>query len=999
MRRIADLVLLVALIPLRGQAQGREIPLSKWQHSSWTGDAGPPATVGDGMWQSSDGYLWIGTSHGLLRFDGVRFALIDSTVVPELGPGASTAEFWANNVDRSGVLWVSGSNGRLLSYRDGRFTVVANADTGDGGPYGDDRDGRLWLVNGRLVTVKDGKFVPVPLPKGVPDSDFAGLESDTGSGHWLGTDHHGLYHIVGDSVEHFGRGRLRLLLQSADGALWTVGDDPPGIRRYADGKWATVPDPVTGAEFYARSATEAPDGSVWIPQNYGGALRWHHGIMERFGVEEGLSSPVVRNFLVSNEGVAWVATDLGLDRLRPAPFAIVGSRDGLPGPQVVSYEFERSGAIWNSSASTHTLYLHDDGMIRGKSGPIRTTAYPFQVKNPVDVLAGSRRGGIWVDLWTGVGYFDHGRIEQRFGAESGVPRKQTGRAVEGSDGTLWMDFMYGDGFGRLRDGRYRSIELPGGSRIRGFVADGEGRLWVGLSRERFVVAYQGDSIVRKVMLPGPNPSPVQSLAFEKGDTLWAASRQGAYRIAGGRAVAVPLPSLQAMLDEGVKIEVGQGFLWLANEIGIARIPLSDLHAAADGKTAPVAVTRFDALDGLPQPRAAAFINSPIRIAPDGRVWISTPAGLAVASGNEPSHNPIPPRPAIEELSVGGVRFPLANGVTIAPNVERIAIHFSAPGLGLPERMRVEYRLDGADHEWQDGAPPRVATYSQLQPGRYRFRVRAWNEDGIPSRQEATLDFRVLAAWYQQWWFYGLIVAAIAGATTWLAIAVQHRRNRRTAVAAEARFEAVLAERARLARELHDTLLQGFTGVTLQVDGVRASLAKEDSPLADELFQILGRADQTLREAREMVWEIREPGVTDTSLGDALAKANGELPNPDHVEIQHVVNGGARPVAPAVGVAVLRIGREATINALRHAKARHILVQLTYEPRRVLLEIRDDGCGADPAVFDLASASGHWGIAGMRERARGVGGTLTITTAPQAGMRIVVALPAEAIGEA
>jgi signal transduction histidine kinase len=504
----------------------------------------------------------------------------------------------------------------------------------------------------------------------------------------------------------------------------------------------------------------------------------------------------------------------------------------------------------------------------------------------------------------------------------------------------------------------------------------------------------GDSIVAKIALPGPDSVSVSSMILEGGDTLWAASTRALYRIANRRAVEIRAPGLTNILEGSPALAIARGQLWMAGTTGIARIPLSELHRAADGHPTALHPLVFGPLDGLPDGRTSELTVFPIRTARDGRVWILTDAGLAVADPSTRSVNRIPPLVHIEEVSIAGVTRAISDGGTIAPDPGRVAIRFTSPSLGLPERVRVEYRLDGVDKDWIEGKPPRVAEYSQLRPGRYRFRVRAWNEDGVQSVGEATLGFRVLPEWYQAWWFFGLCILGVAAMSGGVVVAAQSRRTRRIAKDAQARFDAVLAERARMARELHDTLLQGFTGITLQLDGVRDALRAQSQPLEHELSQILQRADRTLREAREMVWDIRQPRSDADDLGETLRALTKEFVAT--VEWRYVIDGPSRQLPPVVVTTILRIGKEAIVNALTHADPKSILLHLTYEPRRVLLEICDDGRGVDLAVFDSAASRGHWGVAGMRERAQAAGGTLLLTSSPIDGTCVCLSLPAEPI---
>lgn len=483
-----------------------------------------------------------------------------------------------------------------------------------------------------------------------------------------------------------------------------------------------------------------------------------------------------------------------------------------------------------------------------------------------------------------------------------------------------------------------------------------------------------------------------SFTPENADTLWIIGIGELYRVANGRVHAVRIPGVADILAGYAFGAVARDQLWLASPVGIARIPLAQLHAAADGRADAITAVRFDALDGFAVPRARSG-NSMLHVSPDGRAWIDTPMGLVTEMAAPALRNAVAPSAMIEELVVGNTPVAFGGALTIPPHAARIAIRFTAPDLGLAERMRIEYRLDGADDEWITSTPPRVAVYGALRAGSYRFRVRAWNEDGVPSAREATLEFRVLAAWYERWWFLTLVAVGVLGATTCAALLMQRERSRRVAAATATRYEAVLEERSRLARELHDTLLQGFTGITLKIDGVRNRLEEQANPIAEDLSRVLQLADRSLREARDMVWEIREPAALDVDIGRRMEEAHGALANPDAVEIHHVVVGAARPLPPTVTAALLRIGREATSNALRHAQARRIVVQLTYEPQRVSLEVADDGRGADPELLAQAMQSGHWGVAGMRERARVAEGTFSVTTAPGEGMRIVVTFPA------
>lgn len=979
----------LSLVGPSAAAQTPELPLAHWQHSAWTGDRAPPAQSGEGMERSNDGFLWLGGRGGIVRFDGTGFVLFDSTRVPAL-KGLPLCCYVVMPVGPSGTMRVLGPDGLLLGYRDGRFRVELPRGSGLDGAVMEDRLGRLWGLTDRLRLIKDGHFEAPPLPAGVPDTGIIGYEPDSGNGILIGTGHAGLWHVNGDRVEHIGTGWLRAALQSADGTIWTVGARTPyrDLGRIRSGVWSPVLLPDGVSRLSARSMREGPDGSVWIPTNREGLLRWHEGKMERYSTQNGLSSDFTADVYATKEGTVWVATDAGLDRLRPAELTLVDGAGELPRDM---FAVDGSGAVWITSTNTPLIRLAG-GLFQYRPGQVIADSSPVSPHGASLTLTPSRTGGVWLAPLDGGLIRTDGRDERFFGRANGLPVERILRGVEDPEGTLWV-MPFGREFGRFRAGRYRRFPLPDGDRPGPFLLDGFGRLCVASRTHPAIYVVSHDSILDEVPLPlGDRGVPV-SVALEGGDTLWATTENALVRIVGRQARAVLVPELAKLFDGGAWLAVSRGQAWLASSTGMARISLRELHRAADGGPGAITPVVFDALDGIATPRAAGALLNAIRVGPDGRVWIMTADGLAVADGPRSVRNPDAPRIIIDRVTLGGRPVALEEVGTLEADPGQLTIELSIPDLVLPERMQVEYQLEGADSGWVRATPPFRASYDRLRPGRYRFRGRGWNESGIPTPDEATLTFRVLAAWYQSWWFFGLCALGVAGLAAGATQVLQRGRNQRMMAAARDRFDAVLTERARLARELHDTLLQGFTGITLQLDGVRDSLAKGAHPLAQELSQILLGADRSLREAREMVWDIRQPGIPESEFGDALRSTCGTLPNPEGIPIEHVVTGVPRALAPGVATTLLRVGKEATFNAINHSQARMIIVTLCYEPHGVRLEVQDNGRGATVEQLEaMATARGHWGLAGMRERTQNAGGTLTVDSTPGRGTRITVSLP-------
>jgi signal transduction histidine kinase len=346
---------------------------------------------------------------------------------------------------------------------------------------------------------------------------------------------------------------------------------------------------------------------------------------------------------------------------------------------------------------------------------------------------------------------------------------------------------------------------------------------------------------------------------------------------------------------------------------------------------------------------------------------------------------------IEEVSALGRIFRGDTGIRLPPNPDRVTIHYTATNAFELERTRSQYLLDGVDPGWIDGNTPRVATYTQLGPGNYRFRVRAWNEDGVPSAREAVMSFRILPAWYQMIWFRAAELLLAIAAVAMAGIALQLRRNRLATERMRVQFETTLAERTRIAGELHDTLLQGFTGLVLRLEGFRLRLARSSPRDAADLAGILTSVDDALLEARQSVWDMRSPSIDKKDLAEALESTAREAMIDTAMQLHFEVSGVRRTLSSPLEATMLYVGREAVRNAVLHASAGAIDVALLYTPREVRLAVSDNGVGVSGAHLDRASTTGHFGVLGMRERAARVGGALDIASAPDTGTTITLTL--------
>lgn len=998
-------------------AQALDHPLTQLLHNHWSSLEGLRTSNYSGLARSGDGYLWIGSTRGLVRFDGVRFVTIDSTRAPALRmlPGVSysmlddfhplPARMLSMGltvpllVERDGSMWVSTPDGRLLRYADGIFEVVLQHDPKVGRFTDMVRDGagRLWLqgsLGSRLYAFRDRRLATPDLPPGVPHEQVRRVVADTGRGLWISPWMDDLLHVSGDRVERFPQpnaGNIPTsipLLQTPNGVLWVQGRE---LYQLVGTQWIRMTSPDR-ARLAVNGVTSLPDGAVIFGTRADGLVRWKDGMVTAFGEREGLSSETVRDVLLDAESNLWILTDAGLDRLRAAPFTTISARNGLPLGAPATLRFQGDGVLWASSgAATSTVTAIDvRRLTAGLPATVGTIVAlpPAGFYTPFTPLPGGRM--LFQENAGAIGVWERGRLSPF--APRGAPAARATVAFATRDSSVWLGFG-GSGFGRLVGDTFRAVVADAlrGAEVETLVEGSGGEVWAASRERAALVAFRGDSVVRRLGARDGLREPIAALAAAGGDTLFAAGVSGTLmRIAGGRVRPLISPEGARIMRAGSPTLVaGTDALWLFSADGIASIPRA---ALASGDT--LVPRTYDALDGLPVARVGRARFGTVATDASGRIWISTPAGLAVIDPSTLRPNAYPTRVHIEDVLASGARLaPAPNGAfEVPPNQDRLEIRFTATALRVPERVRLEYRLDGVDRDWVQSGVTRTASYTNPRPGRYTFHVRAWNEDGIPAANEGLLALHVVPAWYQTVWASLAGVLLLLGVGSLGAWRWQHARAAARESRLHERFKATLEERTRVAREMHDTLLNGFTGITMQLQGLQTMLPDAPERASAGLERILNRADDALRDARQAIWDMRRSADPDEPLGEALVHAAREAVEGSAIEVQLVVSGRARPLTPVVEDTLRRVGREAVRNAARHAGAQRVDLELAYGERDIQLIVRDDGRGLDERTAEAASAKGHYGISGMRERAEAAGGSLEVVGVADEGTTVALSIP-------
>ena len=976
----------LALAARTAAPQVLRAPIGEYHHDTWRLPDGLPGTYVEAILQSPDGYLWFSTLSGLVRFDGVRFSAFDRTNTPALRD-ADTYPTRPLLVDRRGVMWI-GTTAGLVRYENGQLRRAADVDgvaTEAIAGMVEDSAGTVWAYEAgegsRLLVMRAGRLEAAQVrPR--PPPDVTALAAGSRGDLWVGTAADGLVRVRDGVATAFTErdglvgGAITALRQTGDGTLW-IGTQR-GFSRLKDGVLTAHPLGAPGAtRGLIRSIAEDGGGGVWLGTDDMGLLHWRDGRLTSYAGRDGLSDDLVASIFLDREGSLWVGTERGLDQFRAGAFLTLSSGAGLPAAVPGALHWDKAGTLWVAPKA--------GGLLRGTPGAFSAVDPRHLAGIRILAIAPSRDGGVWLAWPGGVIRYRDG-VLRRYTEGDGLTGGWVLAVLEDRRGRVWAGTLNG-GVHRVHGGLVSTLTSADGladDRVWCLFEDREGDIWVGT--DGGVSRIAGESITSYRVDVGRRGPQVTSIHQDRAGRMWLGTMRGLAQVVGGRMAVIDrrhgLPSeVIASITEDTA-----GSLWLGTSMGIVRVSAEQASAVAEGRARAVRATTFGTLDGLRSAEPVWRAQPTSLRSPDGRLWFSTLGGLAVLDPRHVPHNPLPPPVRVEEVLVDRKPVALSGQLSLPPRARRLDVHYTALSLRTPRRVRFRRMLEGFDEGWVDAGPARSVSYTNLRPGRYRLRITASNDDGVWSEQGASLDFRVVPAFYQTPWFYTLVGLTLLAA----AWGVVHARQRQL----EGRFELVLGERNRMAREIHDTLLQGFTGITLQLQAASQQVVRAPERAKEEIERILALADRTLVDARQAVWDMRTPALEAQSLSEAIEGVTRRAAERGAPDVRFRLAGAPRPLAPAAEMTLFRIAQEAVANAVKHAAAHTIDVELAYEPRATRLLVRDDGRGFDSRET-FTARGGHWGLLGMRERADRVGAQLTISSAEGRGTELVVVLPARA----
>ena len=946
--------------------------------TNWQTEQGLPQNSVNALVQDHDGYLWIGTYGGLARFDGEHFKLFGAADLPGLGSLAITALYES----RSGVLWVGTSGGlarldhsvpTIYTERDGLPSLFIHSVRGDA-------EGNVWVnTSGGLARFAGSKLQAYPAHRGRAVREFY-LQARDGS-MWFRYGEEVLRFAADGSVVTFNVGKPSVFLvhEAHDGTVWIAARDAYRLARYSHGVFTEVPLPVIGRQPLADphredalTMAEDPNGEL--------LLLTPAGLVRTVGLTLGPAEalplpsnsgvlPKVRSLLVDREGNLWVGLiATGLVRLRPAPLTAYGKNEGLSDSSFNTVFQDREGRVWLGG---DLLYWFDGGGFHQVAGVADTTA-----------IAQTRDG----DLWFG-GYGQLYRWRSGVLTRFPIEAFYVSGIYEDREGTVWIGGARGDragGLYRLRAGKLDQV--PGISGAQNMTDDRNGGFWVMANEGLFHMS--GGGITPSTHSQGPPPNVVGFYQDSSGTLWFAANDAGLFRLRDNRLKAITFKKglwnsiLLRFLDDG------RGNLWLSSHQGIFRVSIKDLNDLADEGLSSILPVSYGVAEGM-RSSDCNWGNPGIWKTTDGRIWFPTVRGVVAIDPAAGSR--LPPPVVLEEAWANEVALSPDGRASAPASNNTFDFQFTALSFSAPEKLRFRYRLEPYDKEWVDAGTGRLAHYTNMEPGEYSFRVVAANSYGIWNEEGAKLHFVLRPHFYQTRWFYALGSAAFL-ALLWLGYQFRLHQLQQ---AFNMRMEERVDERTRIARELHDTLLQSFQGLMFSFQAARNLLPGRTEDAIRTLDTAIRKGDEAVAEGRDAIQNLRV-GSAQRRLEELLTVTGQELRDAqdgNSAVFQVVVEGQPQTLSPLLQDEIYRIAREILRNAFQHAHASRIEVAVHYDSKLFRLRIRDDGKGIDAAVLHEGARSGHWGLPGIRERANRIGARLALWSECGAGTEVELTVPA------
>jgi ligand-binding sensor domain-containing protein/signal transduction histidine kinase len=972
--------LLVALAAVcltnRAQAVDPHRTFSQYIRDQWNAENGFPGGKVNAFAQTKDGYLWVGTAEGLFRFDGMNFV-----TAQQLDPSfPSITNVLGLTTDGEGNLWVW-TQGLVLRYRKGAFEdvtpdlppgafITAMARSVDGGVLlSNPKHGEILYGRNGFRSLASAETFLTALVISIAQTPDGKI--------WIGTRGDGLFCLANGQITSITRGlpdrKINSLLAMSDGKLW-IGTDN-GIALWDGAAISTEHVPANLSRIPILALMHDRDANVWVGTPHG-LLRLNTDKISLLQNPEKGWPGEISTLFEDREGNLWIGSTQGIERLRDSAFiTYMGSAD-MPSESNGPVYVDSEDRVWFGPSNGGLYWMRD-----GKATPIWKAVPNSDVTYSIagvrnDLWAGMRQGGLTHFV------LREGTVESyTYTRASGLAQNNVYVVHENNDGTVWAGTLSG-GVSELKDGVFTTYTTADGlasNSVTCIEGAPDGTMWFG-TRGGLTALSHGH--LRTYTTNDGLPSDdVISLLQDADGTLWIGTAGGLAILSVDRIVyARTLPDSLRSPIEGLA-EDRKGSLWIATADHVVRVSRNELvkRNLKDGD-----IREYGPADGL---HGVAGVRRSQSVVSDqhGRLWFSLNRGIAMVDP-ERIRNSLPVTPSIEAVLADGSTLAMTDPVHIPRPYHRLAFNYAGLSLSVPERIRFRYMLEGFDRGWSETTAARQAIYTNLTPGSYRFRIISSNSDGLWNGSEAAISIKIDPAFWQAWWFQ-----VFCGLTSVLIIWMLYQaRVRQISRQMQIRLEERLDEREALARDLHDTLLQGFFSAAMQLDVANDRLP-EDSPAKPIIQRVIELMNQVGQEGRNTIRSLRSPLRGSQDLEQALSQVREEFPATENIDFSVVVEGTPRLLNPIVWDEVYHLGREAITNAFRHSGASKIEVEIEYTARYLQLLVRDNGCGIDDRVLQ-SGREGHWGLSGMRERGEKIGARLQLLSRPDAGTEIELSIP-------
>jgi signal transduction histidine kinase/ligand-binding sensor domain-containing protein len=960
-------------------------PIKSLYHTGWRVRDGVPNDI-VAIQQTRDGYLWLGTGEGLFRFDGVRFERYERGRGGEVFSGRISALLATND----GGLWIAhqGSGVRASFLKDGEVRNYASPDPLHPGTilaFAQSPDGTMWAATDYgLARLEGAHWIDVgqhyDRASSYPETVFVDHRGTL----WVNTRAGLLYRSPGQSQFQTADATLFEnvdITEAPDGSVWIA-----SVRGWV--RKVTRPDgsllreyPLIVAKSLGIAFTH--DGALWIATVGDGLLREPFpnqlptgrktsvDALEHYTERDGLGNDFSDTVFEDRERNVWVTSSRGLDQFRWSKLIPIELAHGST--YISMGEDPSGGLIVGSERLMRTV---DGVLTRVLSPPSRIECI---YRDPFDRVWLGGVDGLW-------------RLSgDRFLAYP-LPRGLTpsGHNVQAMTldrfGSLWVSFD--------RNGVY---QLKGSSWTRSGgllnfptdpplieTTDAEGRTWFGY-RDNLVAMLDGTKISLFTPQQGVNIGNVISV-YGAGGRIWIGGDKGIEVLQDSRFRGISSADVEALKGISGIASEAKGDMWLNGLSGVVHIKADEIERALANHGYSMAIERLDNLDGL--------VSAPEQIRPlpsvvktgDGRIYFATRSSVVWIDPRQIPRNTTRPTVDIQSVNADGKTYDRPKELRLKANIDNLEIRYTAPSLLIPERVRFRYFMEGLDKSWMDAGDRRMALYSRVPPGKYVFEVIASNDEGLWSESARTVSIDIPPSFIQSIWFQilcGLVILLLLSL-------VYVVRFRQVNAQIRARIYGRVAERERIARELHDTLLQGVLSASMQLDLAEDQLA-EDSPLKGLVQSVLATLRHVTEESRMALRGLRLEDVENNDLAKAFQRVKLEFPHKATVVFRVVAQGTPRAVRTEIRNEIYRIGREAIVNAYVHSEAAAIEVEIQYARTQLSLLVRDDGRGIDSSILQ-EGRDGHWGLSGMRERSQRIGATLKLRSRPGAGTEIELMIP-------